>query len=457
MEDINNTNSILLEKNLNQIGFSKEEISLLMKKNILNNNNNSHKINKKFIYEIDENDLLLRLKSSDKYKKYPKSTIKYMIQEYKKQSSSIVLCNSLFEFINNNIDEFDQEVWNNDSYYISLIEKDSIDLLNFSKVNNNDNLREIIEIRYENEEKYNQKQDYRNFISGIASSLISRTSVAPLDRLKMLYQNNYIGNTTPNIFIGLKNIYLNEGIRGYFKGNGVNILKGAPENGIKFYSFEMIKWKIQLIYGDNLTSTMLFFSGAMSGLLATLVTFPLEVIKLRIGASQGEFLCVFDIIKNIKLEKGGYLNFYSGIEASLCIVIPNAGLTLLLYESLKRIASGSKALNNSLYLSAGVIGCIGSFSALISSSILFPMMTVQSRMIMYNIRKNMYSNSSLSNNDKLIDQIKFFYIIKKTYQIDGIKGFYKGFLPNSLKLMFGNGIGFAVYETTRKVLGVNKS
>lgn len=304
------------------------------------------------------------------------------------------------------------------------------------------------------------KQDYRNLVSGFFSSLISRTAVAPLDRLKMLYQVNYVGkgNNTPPMLSGLKEIFKQEGLYGLFKGNAINIAKGCPENGIKLYYFELIKWKLQCRYGESLPTSALFFSGALSGVIATIIIFPLEVLKIRIAASKiGTYNGFFDAIRKISKEPKGIFNFYSGIEAGLCTVIPNAGLNLTIYEFLKIFFSGKKTADNAAYLSSGVLMFIGGLSALISSTILYPMQIIQARMIMQNLKPNELllekPNKSIL---PIMYRFKFISSIYTTFKKDGTIGFYKGYAPGISKIVIGNAIGFLVYEKSKVFLGVNR-
>lgn len=318
----------------------------------------------------------------------------------------------------------------------------------------------------ENNKKY--KQDYRNLISGTISSVISRTIVAPLDRLKILYQVDYIGknNNTPSIIKGLKLIYQRDGITGYFKGNGINVLKGSPENGIKLYYFEYIKWNLQYRYGEHLSTSQLFFAGAVSGVIATCVIFPLEVLKIRIaGSKPGTYSSIFDATQKIYKEPKGIFNFYSGIEAGICTVIPNAGLNLTIYEYLKIFFSGKKTVDNAKHIKGTTLFFIGGLSALLSSTILYPLQIIQARMIMYNLKRNEFIidyDNNISNNDinskknfRYSKNTKFIKSIIATYKYDGLKGFYKGYAPGITKIVIGNAIGFYIYEKTKNMLGVN--
>lgn len=306
-----------------------------------------------------------------------------------------------------------------------------------------------------------KKQDYRNMIAGFISSFFSRSICAPLDRLKMLYQVHYHNKIPPKIIEGLKQVYHKEGIPGFFRGNLINILKGSPETGIKLYLFEKIKWKFQCYHSsDRLSNSFLLFSGAISGAIATIIMFPLEVMKLRIGASDKKHCVgVMRTAKAIFREPGGIKNFYSGLEASIVSSIPNAGILLYSYEQLKWLITGSNSIDNANNLSGIQLVVLGGISAMISSTVLYPLQMVQARMIMYNLKEQEYKHIDKLSNFKTLNlmlRFKFFKSIYTIFHNEGIVGFYKGYSPALLKTVIGNGTGFGIYEKVKLNLGVNK-
>lgn len=401
---------------------------------------------------VDIEDLISHMRKSSLYSKYPKSTVRFVVDEYRKQSKTVILSKDLIKYLDENSEAVDQELWINDNNFMSYLDNGSqADIYKISQTEEHQKQAQSKQID-------SMKQDYRNLIAGILSSILSRTMVAPLDRLKMLYQVNYVGLTKPpSISVGMKEIYNAEGFRGYFRGNFVNILKGSPENGIRLYTFELTKWNLQKKYGEKLSNTSLFLSGALSGVLSTIVIFPLEVLKLRIAASpKGTYSGIIDALLKIYREPRGVFNFYSGLEASICAVIPNAGFNLTVYEVLKTFYSGKSGVDNATYLTTPTLIFIGGLSAIISSTVLYPFQIVQSRMIMHNLKAAEFKLEAPCNAGRIF-KYKFLRSIYSTYKYDGIAGFYKGYVPAITKIGIGNGIGFGVYEKTKKLLGVNRN
>ena len=75
------------------------------------------------------------------------------------------------------------------------------------------------------------------YAGGIAGC-ISRTSTAPLERFKVIIQSRVPGATTQSFKSELMGIFKESGFFGFWRGNGANCLKVAPETAAKFIFFE---------------------------------------------------------------------------------------------------------------------------------------------------------------------------------------------------------------------------
>ena len=72
------------------------------------------------------------------------------------------------------------------------------------------------------------------------SSTVSRSCTAPLDRLKIFFQVQSIkGGERLTIMSGFRAMQ-EGGVRSLWRGNGVNVLKIAPESAIRFYAYEYV-------------------------------------------------------------------------------------------------------------------------------------------------------------------------------------------------------------------------
>ena len=64
-------------------------------------------------------------------------------------------------------------------------------------------------------------------VSGAIAGAVSRTATAPLDRLKTLMQAQTV--RSPGLLHGMRSIAMEGGWRAFFRGNGANVVKIAPE------------------------------------------------------------------------------------------------------------------------------------------------------------------------------------------------------------------------------------
>ena len=74
------------------------------------------------------------------------------------------------------------------------------------------------------------------FLAGAGSGAFTKTCVAPLERVKLLYQVQGMFGTARYESLGgsLRTIYLEDGVRGFYKGNGANIARILPAYSLKF-------------------------------------------------------------------------------------------------------------------------------------------------------------------------------------------------------------------------------
>lgn len=79
---------------------------------------------------------------------------------------------------------------------------------------------------------------WRHLVAGALAGAVSRTSTAPLDRLKVILQ---VQNTKQRISETFRYMLKEGGWVSFWRGNGINVLKIAPESAIKFAAYEQVK------------------------------------------------------------------------------------------------------------------------------------------------------------------------------------------------------------------------
>ena len=82
---------------------------------------------------------------------------------------------------------------------------------------------------------------FKNLIAGGIAGAVSRTTVAPLERTKILLQLHTMVGKSPKLRQVLKTVWKEEGWRGMFKGNGTNIVRIVPYSAVQFTVYEACK------------------------------------------------------------------------------------------------------------------------------------------------------------------------------------------------------------------------
>ena len=106
-----------------------------------------------------------------------------------------------------------------------------------------------------------------HFFTGAVAGAVSRTATSPLERLKILRQVTTAEYQGLNMTQAFKYMYKVEGWRGFFKGNGVNIVKIAPFSALEFYFYEFFKHTLfPNSKGSDVMSKLL--CGGLTGMVA---------------------------------------------------------------------------------------------------------------------------------------------------------------------------------------------
>eukprot|EP00941_MAST-03F_sp_MAST-3F-sp1_P000100 g100.t1 len=289
-------------------------------------------------------------------------------------------------------------------------------------------------------------------IGGCAGCL-SRTAVSPLERLKILYQVQYVtlnensaGAERKYKSFGdsLRKIWLEEGLAGFWKGNFVNCLRVYPYIGTQFMCFSIFKNMLLDETDENakLAPFQKLVVGSLSGVVSVMATYPLDLIRGNLtaqgGALKTNYKGLTDAFIRIPQERG-WLGLYQGMTPNLCGIVPYVGINYLVYETLKENATVLYGDTNNhpliLLICGGLAGCTG-------QTVAYPFDLLRRRFQMPN---SPYKNG-LTN------------AIKTIYSQEGFQGLYKGYLPNFIKVVPTIGIMFMANDVLKRwVASVTKT
>ncbi|KAI2803020.1 hypothetical protein BLOT_007143 [Blomia tropicalis] len=278
---------------------------------------------------------------------------------------------------------------------------------------------------------------WRHLIAGGVAGAVSRTATAPLDRLKVFLQVR--GAEFNGLGVCLRHMIQEGGVVSLWRGNGINVLKIAPETAIKFMAFDQMKrWIHANKKSGEITIMERFLAGSFAGAISQTVIYPMEVLKTRFCLrSTGQYSGILDAARKI-YANGGMRNFYRGYVPNLIGIIPYAGIDLTIYETLKKMYLKHNSMEEAPIYVCLTCGTLSSTFGQIAS---YPLALVRTRM----------QSESGKERSSMVG------MFRNIWKQEGTRGLYRGITANIMKVAPAVSISYVVYENTRRPLGATMS
>lgn len=298
-------------------------------------------------------------------------------------------------------------------------------------------------------------------------------------------------NDTGNLFTVAQQIIRREGILGFWKGNALNVLRTAPFKGLNFFSYEMYcKLFVQLAGKD--TSAERFAAGASAGITATLVCFPLDVLRTRLMANGGRrYGGPFATLHGIfKYEGIGAL--YAGCVPAVVAMAPAGAVFYGVYDSLKSAhlaeaaakveeaaalrggaasasaaaATAATVLASHQQLPAACTLLYGATAGAAAEVIVYPLEVVRRRMQLQSMAaaatpramQGLHAGLQRSVGVAVLQPTAVWQRVAAAcmciVQTDGLRGFYMGMVPNMLQVLPSAALSFYVYDSLKNVMQI---
>ncbi|KAF9085679.1 hypothetical protein BGX23_009456, partial [Mortierella sp. AD031] len=380
------------------------------------------------------------------------------------------------------------------------------------------------------------ENDYvaRYLLAGAIAGAVSRTAQAGLKHIPKLSTPSAVAPVKQRLlWNAIVELYHQGGVKTFFRGNGLNIIKIAPESAIKFYTYETSKSFIthhvpsmtvqhnyppssntthsSVVHVPEIATSGRFLAGGIAGLVSQFSIYPLETIKTRImsstvkarkaanaaaegavgaagvtqaskpvtttsaslsasSASSSSSLasttvsgteaaqaatarkaCIRSVAREM-WQQAGLRGFYRGLGPSLVGIFPYAAIDLSVFETLKfgymRWKAGvhegdegseEKALDRP---SVFVLLACGTISGSVGATSVYPLSLVRTRLQAQGTPQHPQTYTSTLD------------VFRKTYEHDGLRGFYKGMVPTLTKVVPAVSISYVVYEYSKRELGL---
>ncbi|KIJ54994.1 hypothetical protein M422DRAFT_58242 [Sphaerobolus stellatus SS14] len=172
-----------------------------------------------------------------------------------------------------------------------------------------------------------------HIISASAGEVAACLIRVPTEVVKTRSQTSTFGKTSS--FIAAKNTFNAEGIRGFYRGFGITVMREIPFTSIQFPLYELFKKRLgRAINHEPLYAHEAAICGCVAGGIAAAATTPLDVLKTRVmldvrkGAAKSTFYKQFLQIRRSE----GWRVLFSGVVPRTLWISAGGSVFLGVYE-----------------------------------------------------------------------------------------------------------------------------
>jgi len=277
-----------------------------------------------------------------------------------------------------------------------------------------------------------------DFLMGGVSAAVSKTAAAPIERVKLLIQNQdemiKSGRLTePYKGIGdcFARVIKEEGVVSLWRGNLANVVRYFPTQALNFafkdyfkrmFNFNKDKDGYWKWFGGNLAS------GGAAGACSLFFVYSLDYARTRLAndnksakkGGQRQFNGLIDVYRKT-LQTDGLQGLYRGFNISCVGIIVYRGLYFGMYDSLKPVVLTGNMRDS--FFASFLLGWAITIGAGLAS---YPIDTIRRRMMMTSGEAVKYKSSYHAGVE----------IVKK----EGVKSLFKGAGANILRAIAGAGV-----------------
>ncbi|XP_064790016.1 graves disease carrier protein [Oncorhynchus masou masou] len=295
----------------------------------------------------------------------------------------------------------------------------------------------------------------RSFVAGGVAGCCAKSTIAPLDRVKILLQAHSPHYKDLGVVATLCAVPKKEGYLGLYKGNGAMMVRIFPYGAIQFMAFDKYKKILnkQLGISGHIHRLM---AGSMAGMTAVICTYPLDVIRARLAyqvKGHHRYTGIGNAFQTIYLKEGGIPGFYKGLIPTLIGMAPYAGFSFFTFGTLKSLGLahfpellGRPSSDNPevMVLKTHVNLLCGGVAGAIAQTISYPLDVA---------RRRMQLGVVLPDSDKCLTLTK---TLKYVYSQYGMKkGLYRGLSLNYIRCVPSQAVAFTTYEFMKQTLHLN--
>ncbi|KAK9467037.1 mitochondrial carrier domain-containing protein [Lipomyces arxii] len=287
-----------------------------------------------------------------------------------------------------------------------------------------------------------------DFMMGGVSAAVSKTAAAPIERVKLLIQNQdemikqgRLDKRYTGIIDCFKRTAGDEGVISLWRGNTANVLRYFPTQALNFAFRDRFKAMFGFKKDEGYWTWFAgnLASGGAAGATSLLFVYSLDYARTRLAndaksAGKGgerQFNGLIDVYRKT-LASDGLAGLYRGFGPSVVGIVVYRGLYFGLYDSIKPVLLVGALEGN--FLASFLLGWTVTTAAGIAA---YPLDTIRRRMMMTSGQAVKYKSS--------------FDAFTKIVASDGVGSLFKGAGANILRGVAGAGV-ISIYDQMQLIL-----
>lgn len=333
-------------------------------------------------------------------------------------------------------------------------------------------------------------REVRNILAGGIAGMVAKSVVAPLDRIKILYQISAVPFHLSDLPRVAYTIIQKEGLSALWKGNTATMIRVFPYSGIQFMVFDFCKHSIlrsrrpQPLAGGakegggvpsssshlhdrkyGLTPFESLGAGMVAGIVSVVCTYPLDLVRAQLAVlkhhpRQGSLASAtnnhinpgFVTVLQENYRRAGVPGLFRGITPTLLGILPYSGIAFCLNEQGKREL---QHLTGREVTTLERLQC-GAFSGLVAQTVTYPIEVTRRRMQTIGlVGSHETALSSCLGDQKTMKSASpptLISTVTQLYREQGIRGFLKGVSVNWMKGPVAFSISFTTFDTVQRWL-----
>ncbi|OEL26123.1 Mitochondrial substrate carrier family protein B [Dichanthelium oligosanthes] len=197
----------------------------------------------------------------------------------------------------------------------------------------------------------------RELLAGGVAGGVAKTAVAPLERVKILFQTRRAEFHGSGLIGSFRTIYRTEGLLGFYRLASFYVARIVPYAALHYMAYEEYRRWIILGFPNVEQGPVLdLVAGSIAGGTAVICTYPLDLVRTKLAYQNG--------LKGL----------YRGMAPSLYGIFPYSGLKFYFYEKMKSHVPEERRKDI-----IAKLGC-GSVAGLLGQTITYPLDVVRRQM-----------------------------------------------------------------------------